>query len=597
MRLFITIAIMVLMTGAFPLSAQQRIKEVEFEGNRIISDDELMDQLNTQPKTSFGKLLFWKPKPEFIFSVFEEDIQRLKNFYIRNGFINPEISYDLDSARSGRIISARIQIDENDFISVGTVRIHTETNSIAREVTDSAKKNIPLRSGERFTDNNVFRTRDILRESFYDNGFPYVKVSFDLELRDSNRIADVTFDTDPGRISYFGDISVTGDSLVPEKFIRKYLLFSEGDVYKQSRIDSSQQEIFDTDLFRYVVIAPKKDSAENNRIPVEIVVSELPRWKLETGTGYGTEDRLRLSAELRKLNFLGGTRKLIINAKTSYFLPFSIDIRFIQPDLVIPKLDFVLNPFILREREVSYSIDRMGGGIRFLYPVNRNIISHFSYAFEYDRILELDDTLINAEELKHNKSVFSIGAEVNSSDDPFYPSKGYRIDGTASYAGIGYSGAARYYKIQVSFIRYFSLAEDLVFASRLKAGVIQTTRPDRRTPIEERFYLGGASSLRGWGRHRISPLSESGLLLGGNTMAEGSAELRFPVYDLLHGVIFMDAGNVWSESYRLDSDLHYDAGAGLRLRTPIGPVRLDFATPVINDSFDLQFFISIGHAF
>jgi outer membrane translocation and assembly module TamA len=81
-------------------------------------------------------------------------------------------------------------------------------------------------------------------------------------------------------------------------------------------------------------------------------------------------------------------------------------------------------------------------------------------------------------------------------------------------------------------------------------------------------------------------------------MLEAGVELRFPVYDILHGAVFADAGNVWSPSYRYSlSDIHYDAGVGLRVKTPIGPVRLDFATPVINDKAGLQFFISVGNAF
>ncbi|HLN54586.1 MAG TPA: outer membrane protein assembly factor BamA [Bacteroidales bacterium] len=596
----VSLSILLICILVTPLSAQKvhRIKDVDFKGNKILTEDELLGQMNTQPKKSLEKLFFWKKRPDFIETSLEEDINRLKSYYNRNGFLHPEISFSLDSSRSGRLINITINIVENEFVQTGNVEFNLSGDRLTDALLDSLRTRLPVKEGKRFRDDDVFETEKLLKRSFSDHGYPFTTVKHSISLRDSNLYADLSFNVNAGERSYFGNITVSGDSLIPEKFIRKYVLFSEGGLYMQNKIDSTQQDIFGTDLFRYVVIASKKDSVLNDRIPVEILVKELPRWRLEAGAGYGTEDKLRLAAELTKLNFLGGARRLIVNGKTSYYLPFSMDVRFVQPDFAFPRLDLVLNPFFLREREISYTIDRMGGGIRFIYTFRNNFSSHFSYAFERDRILKLSDITIDSSELKHNKSVFSLGGELNLANDPFYPSKGYRMEGTASLAGLGYRAAVHFYKLEFSYVKYFTIDKDVILATKFRSGVLQTTRKLQRTPIEERFYLGGASSLRGWGRHRISPLSESGIALGGNTMLEESVELRFPIYELLHGAVFMDAGDVWYNSYQYDfGSFHYDAGLGLRLRTPIGPVRLDFATPVINDRFNLQFFISVGQPF
>ncbi|MGE5419686.1 MAG: outer membrane protein assembly factor [Chloroflexota bacterium] len=581
-----------------PAQKVNRIRDVNFKGNEILTDDELLSQMNTQPKKSLEKLFFWKKRPDFIVSALDEDITRLVSYYNRNGFLQPEISYSLDSSRSGRLIDITLNITENEYVQTGSVEFNLAGDKLTKALLDSLRARVPLKKGQRFRDEDVFETGNILKRSFSDHGYPFTTLEHAISLRDGNSYADITFNLNAGQMSYFGSVTISGDSLIPERFMRKYVSFSEGGLYKQNKIDSTQQDIFGTDLFRFVVIASKKDSVENDRIPIEILVKELPRWKLEAGAGYGTEDKLRLAAELTKLNFLGGARRFIVNGKTSYYMPFSLDIRFVQPDFLFSRLDLVLNPFILREREISYTIDRMGGGIRFIYTFRNNFSSHFSYAFERDRILKISDITIDSTELKHNKSVFSLGGELNLANDPFYPSKGYKLEGTASLAGLGYSAAVHFYKLEISYVKYFTLDKDVILATKFRTGVLQTTKKIQSTPIEERFYLGGASSLRGWGRHRISPLNESGIALGGNTMMEESAELRFPIYELLHGAIFIDAGNVWYNSYSYNfKSVRYDAGLGLRLRTPIGPVRLDFATPVINDRFNLQFFISVGQAF
>ena len=116
--------------------------------------------------------------------------------------------------------------------------------------------------------------------------------------------------------------------------------------------------------------------------------------------------------------------------------------------------------------------------------------------------------------------------------------------------------------------------------------------------MEERFYSGGSSSVRGWGRSLLGDLDENGDPIGGKSLMEFSLELRYPIYGYLSGVIFGDAGNIWDESveYQID-ELRYSAGVGLRLDTPIGPIRFDVARPVDDVDTDIQFHISVGQAF
>jgi outer membrane protein insertion porin family len=86
--------------------------------------------------------------------------------------------------------------------------------------------------------------------------------------------------------------------------------------------------------------------------------------------------------------------------------------------------------------------------------------------------------------------------------------------------------------------------------------------------------------------------------IGGNSVLEGSAEVRFPVYEIFGGAAFMDFGNVWPKAFNYNLErLKYDVGLGVRVKTPIGPIRLDLATPVFENKFRTQFFISIGQAF
>jgi outer membrane translocation and assembly module TamA len=95
-------------------------------------------------------------------------------------------------------------------------------------------------------------------------------------------------------------------------------------------------------------------------------------------------------------------------------------------------------------------------------------------------------------------------------------------------------------------------------------------------PFFKRYFLGGSTNLRGWGRFEVAPLTDEGLPIGGNTFLNFSTELRVPIARSFGAVLFVDGGNVWTDPWDFNlNDMRYDAGVGLRYSTPVGPLRLD----------------------
>jgi outer membrane translocation and assembly module TamA len=125
---------------------------------------------------------------------------------------------------------------------------------------------------------------------------------------------------------------------------------------------------------------------------------------------------------------------------------------------------------------------------------------------------------------------------------------------------------------------YFTFGKRFTIANRAQLGNIAAPADDlTAVPFSRKFFLGGATSVRGWGRYEISPLSDSGLPVGGNSMFEYSLEGRVAnIYRGVGAVLFFDTGNVWANSWSIRlNDLRNAVGTGLRYQTPVGPLRFD----------------------
>jgi outer membrane protein insertion porin family len=155
--------------------------------------------------------------------------------------------------------------------------------------------------------------------------------------------------------------------------------------------------------------------------------------------------------------------------------------------------------------------------------------------------------------------------------------RGYQVGLHLEEAGHVLGGSFSYTALSADVRHYLPFGDRFVLASRAQAGAIDPHGGDQNVPFSKRFFLGGATSVRGWGRYELGPLSESGLPIGGNSMFALSTELRATLVDKVGAVVFLDGGNVWADpgGIRLN-DLHYAIGPGLRYQTPIGPLRLDF---------------------
>jgi outer membrane protein insertion porin family/translocation and assembly module TamA len=207
------------------------------------------------------------------------------------------------------------------------------------------------------------------------------------------------------------------------------------------------------------------------------------------------------------------------------------------------------------------------------------------------------------------QSALIIDATRNASDNLLNARHGYVAALHLERAGSWLGGTWDYYELTGEGRYYRSVGNKLVLAGQVRAGAIDGGGDiEANVPFFKRYFLGGATNLRGWGRYEVAPLTESGQPIGGTTFMTFSTEARFPIWRNLSGVVFLDGGNVWADPWAVNlGDLRYDAGPGLRYNTPVGPIRVDIGyqlNPIEGLRIEgepqtrrFRFHFSIGQAF
>jgi len=587
-------------------SAQQglRVREIRFEGNATLSADLLLNQMYMYPTSWFDESIM--NDDPFLFSedVLQEDLRVLKTFYQHEGFLEATLTPShIDADPDGTTVRVTIHVAEGPPVIIDTVLVemHGTDGAAADSLMRTVLPELALRPGMRFRDEALQADQATIIGVFADNAHPYVTAEASLEVSLQEHHVTIRWGVDPGPAARFGEVRIRGNERFSEQMLSERLEIEPGAPFRERLLRRSEGELYALTLFRTVTGKPLYEEARSDSIPVEFSVQEASPFRGHFAVGYGREERFRFGINLTWRGVLRSTSRLEIDFKRSELEPYSISGRFVKPDFLVRRLTFVAYPFIRRENEPSYTADRRGIRLSLEHPLIGPLDGVFSYTIEDVGLDSATVSVVTREQDildAYMKSAFTLGFLYNTSRPPFNPDRGTSITLYHTLSGRGFGSPYQFNRTLLDIRRYEGLTETLVLAWRLKAGVLISQETDQFVPVEERFYSGGSTSVRGWSRFELGPRDASGVPIGGNSLLEGSLELRFPIWNILSGVAFSDFGNVWMPSltYKLD-ELRFAAGVGLRVGTPVGPIRLDYARQLGSGKGLTQFFFSFGHAF
>lgn len=580
------------------------MRRVTISGNNHLSKGRIRSLMETSGKSLTDRILFLRKAPSFHYGELESDINRIKMYYQREGFLNADIQYEL--TYSDNKVKVKLLIDENRRVRVSSAAfnlIDTEDINSHSEILATIKSKSRISAGVYFRDVYLREDIDMIKDYYDLNGYPHIAVDYQLLLSDDELNVAVNYNISPGKRAYIGTIDYEGLKRTESKLLEKLISFSSGDEYDRNSFDETRRNLQATGLFRLVSVGLRLEE-EAQVVPAEIYIREKDNITLSFGVGYGIEEHVRVYGEITKLRFLGGLRTGTLFLKHSALEPVNADLKVVQPVFPTIKSNIVLNPFYRQEEEPAYSIERLGINTTLNHRLTLHTGTFLTYSFEDNRLKsgtdDAPDSSTESLEAKedYRKSSISVGLLRDSSHPDFFPEGGSLASIVSTFSGLGFNSDYRYMRMLMDFRKYQLIGSTVVLAARIKGGFIEPLTDEDFIPYEDRFYAGGAFSVRGWQRAELGPKNSDGDPIGGKSYLEGSLEIRYPVWQQLSLVNFLDFGNVWQDRFSHDiQDLRFAAGSGLRYATPIGPVRLDVAVPVFDEERKVQFFISLGQMF
>ena len=561
----------VLITFTIDEGVSARAREVSIEGNEVLSDREIKKIIKT------GKGIF--RKGVFREDVLGEDKERILYLYRSHGYIKAKIpetklAYD----EEGKRVYVTIYVDEGDEYIVGKVDLEKEL-----------KEEVKLHKGSPFSPDELRKDIGRVYDYLYGKGYLYAFVNANRRISEEQKRVDIEYEIKNGPVVYIGDIRISGNVRTKDKIIRREILVSPGDRFDIGKIKGSQRKIRNLGSkqpFFDRVIFEIEDTDVQDKKNLHFKVTEGKTGTFLFGGGYSSVDKFIGFVEVNIENFdianppafTGGGQSLSVHAeagtdKANYSLSFT------EPWLFDKPLSCGFDLYDRLREWDEYDEGRDGGKIRFGYPIGEFNSVHARYKYEDVEISGLGDVSdeIRREEGVNTTSSLSLILVRDTRDNRFSPRHGGRNSISTEFAGDFFGGDRDFTKHTGKMSWYFPAWKESSLNLRLELGLVEEFGSSEYVPVYERFYMGGADTVRGYAYRDIGPKDEFGEPIGGEFKTQANIEYTIPIVKDFKGAVFYDVGNVWKSKDDFDfGDLYSGVGVGIRLTTPIGPLRLDY---------------------
>lgn len=568
------------------------------EGRRkIIEETEVIFSNNTQlEKKEIMQLIINSTNSPFNPDELENDKKRIEDYLKTKGYYYAKI-YQTEVKEENEKIKVIFRINEGAQIKIKNLNMEVANNVLKDKVIEILKEfqNII------FYDAVFLEIRRKIYDIYQREGYADVIVDGYYEVK--NNDADIFIHINPGDKKYFGKSIILGNRKTKTKFIYERLIQKENQPYNPYVIENERLALYKTGLFSRVDITTQK---EKDYIDVIYNFEESPAGAFEFGFGYGEYEKAKGFIELSYINLFGMNKQIFSRIELSKIEKRS-SLVYVDPwlwkDLIFKtSLSFEnIEVKNIDTKNILYKLKRLGTSIGFEKKFLENFRAELTYEATYSKTWDvLPEIVISDQDIG---KIFISGVKASliydNRDNPFDPKRGW-LAGISSKLSSEFLGSElNFLKTSFYFNKYTEILKGLVLAISIRAGWAWLYGSTNDLPISERYFLGGRDSVRGYAQNTLGPKNNE-QPTGGNAFIMGNLELRTSLGKNFFIVNFLDAGNLWKRVGDVDpSNLKYTTGIGLRYKTPVGPLRVDYGYKLNRERNESrgEIHFSIGHAF
>ncbi|EJK0103953.1 outer membrane protein assembly factor BamA [Campylobacter coli] len=507
------------------------------------------------------------------------DSARISDEYMKKGYLDVQVSSPyLKTYTDTYQANLTYFIKEGKPYKIESISI--ENPLFSEEENIQNVKNLRSTQGKLINIEDIRKDVKTIETQSADLGYAFAEVYPDIQKNDQTQEASVVFKVIPHDKVYIRNVIISGNSRTVDRVVRRELYITEGNLYNRTDLSESTNALRRTSYFDDVEI--KEEKVDDTHIDLIVNVKEASTGAISGGIGYGSSDGLLLNASLSDTNIFGSGIKSSVSVDKSDDT-LSGRISLINPRILDSQYSLGGTLYSNDYEWDNYSEKNYGFDITLGRQFARYYNVSLTYNLEQSDIYHLSPTLLRTgyELGKTIKSSITPAITFNNTDDYYLPRKGIIASTSLEYAGLG--GDQEFLSSSSKFNFYQGLQDyigyDLIY--RYKASFYKVW-DEGYLPINQRIYLGGIRSLRGFESRTVSPKNEWGDEVGGTIAFANSVELSFPLIDRikLRGSVFFDYGMIGNKN--LDEIQRMSTGLGIEWITPIGPLQLVFAKP-LND--------------
>jgi len=582
------------------------VESIAFEGLATLSDQQLAEQMQTR---TAGLIPIGVFRGLFVEERLEQDVRLLRGYYRTQGFPSAEVGPPRVTFSDDRT-HAQIVIP----VVEGTRRMVSAVTVTGNRVldTETIMKPIGFKAGDPWDASRAEDARHKVELLYQRRGYRGTAVG--LSSADKDGAVSAAYAVEEGELTRIGQITVSGLTATKPYVVERELQFSSGEPLTAVTLSEARRRLDATRLFDRVDVEPLGDPTAPIR-DVQVILREAKPWRFELGAGYATEEGFRGFLTLAYDNLFGTGRSASIRQRISE-KGYRTELDYREPWVLGSDWQGEAIAFLEQKQELGYLRNSLGSTL----TVQRDLLASlfrpeeptdhpkslrggFRYRIEEFRRSNIDPNLIEDGSIRERDdlvtSVISF-LTLELRDQPADPKQGSYHFTALEVGSSALGGNVNFVKFRLEDTWLISLPLRTVLALSTRLGIAGPYGDTADLVIEDRFKAGGSTTIRGYKEDHVGPLDARSNPEGGDLRILTNIEWRFPMYRWLGGVVFFDAGTVTpSVSDFALSAFYPGVGSGLRITTPIGPIRLDVAYGLrqIRNDDRIQVYLTVGQAF